>query len=275
MKKRIFIVGIARSGTTLLQSFIGNHPSIYTFPETHFFSATIPKQKWLRPFHKITSMHKKLVEDYFLALDKQTHFKPYLGSSRNMNDWTQYLIHLLDGLALSEKYDIWLEKTPMHLHFIDLISKNTDHCYFIHTIREPKANIAALYDVSKNHPQSFQQNSLKKAVDRYVSEIYISEKFIQQNNHFHVYYEDLVTQPEMVIKGVLNFLELPFDKNIMNFQGTVEKITTHEESWKSNNSKELLLKDKIQDRLTTAEIKFITEQISSCKPSLLSKYEAH
>lgn len=274
MKKRIFIVGIARSGTTLLQSFIGNHPSIYTFPETHFFSATMPKQKWLRPFHKITSTHKKLVEDYFLALNKQPCFKPYQGSSRNMNHWTQYLINLLDELTLSEKYNIWLEKTPMHLHFIDLISKNAGNCYFIHTIREPKANIAALYEVSKNHPESFQQNSLKKAIDRYITEIYISEKFIHKSNHFHVYYEDLVTQPELVTNDVLNFLELPLDKNVMNFQGSVEKITTLEEPWKSNNRKELVLKDKIQDRLTPEEIKFIMEQINSCKPSLLCKYEA-
>ena len=47
--KRIFIVGVARSGTTLLQSMLASHPEIHSFPETHFF-VKLPKIKLLRFF---------------------------------------------------------------------------------------------------------------------------------------------------------------------------------------------------------------------------------
>ena len=47
-KKAVFIIGSARSGTTLLQSMLASHPEVYSFPETHFFRGTIPKFSFLR-----------------------------------------------------------------------------------------------------------------------------------------------------------------------------------------------------------------------------------
>ena len=39
VKERVFIVGVPRSGTTLIQSLLASHPQIETFPESHFFPA--------------------------------------------------------------------------------------------------------------------------------------------------------------------------------------------------------------------------------------------
>ena len=41
MNARAFLVGCQRSGTTLLQVLMANHPDIYSFPETFFFKDTI------------------------------------------------------------------------------------------------------------------------------------------------------------------------------------------------------------------------------------------
>ena len=51
-KKAVFIVGSARSGTTLLQSMLASHPEVYSFPETHFFRGTIPKFSEIFHFSK-------------------------------------------------------------------------------------------------------------------------------------------------------------------------------------------------------------------------------
>lgn len=270
--KRIFIVGIARSGTTLLQSMVGNHPDICTFPETHFFSATLPKQKLLRLVHKISDENQQLVKAFF-EVNKLEGYEPYSGNNRNASQWTKYLLKLLDNIAIADKKEIWLEKTPMHLHFIDLIEKNTDNCFFIHTIREPKANIAALYDVSKKHPDAFKQGSLEKAMNRYISEIAISQNFVSRPNHIPVYYEDLVQNPEEVLRDVFAFLNLGFNEDIMNFQSNVEEIISQDESWKANNRSELKLKDKIHDRLTTDEIEYLDNNLSYINSPLLDRYD--
>ena len=41
IEKRVFLVGCPRSGTTLLQSMLHAHPSIYSLPETKFFHVLI------------------------------------------------------------------------------------------------------------------------------------------------------------------------------------------------------------------------------------------
>lgn len=39
----IFVVGVPRSGTTLLQSLLSAHSSTYSLPETHFFPTILPR----------------------------------------------------------------------------------------------------------------------------------------------------------------------------------------------------------------------------------------
>ncbi len=270
--KRIFIVGIARSGTTLLQSIVGSHEDICTFPETHFFSNTIPKQYALRLIHKIKPQHQELVKSFF---DKNSFqgYSTYHGKPRNMNQWTQYLTKQLDCIAEGKNQSIWLEKTPMHLYYIDLIEKNVENCFFIHTVREPKSTIAALYDVSKKHPQAFQQSSLFKAIERYKREMTISQSYLDRKNHLHVFYEDVVKTPKVVAKKVCKFLELPYSDNILNFQTGVDEMIEKDETWKSNNSKELLLKDKLNERLTPEERKFLEKELTNFRLPLLNRYE--
>ena len=38
IERRIFIVGVPRSGTTLLQSLLAAHSELTSFTESHFFS---------------------------------------------------------------------------------------------------------------------------------------------------------------------------------------------------------------------------------------------
>lgn len=270
--KRIFIVGIARSGTTLLQSMIGGHSEIATFPETHFFSGSIPKQKWLRAFHKITPEHQNQIKQFFQEINLQNCFEDYTSGARNMNEWVNYLIGLMDNIANEENQEVWLEKTPMHLHYIDLISKNSNNCYFIHMVREPMSNIAALYDVSKKHPEAFKQASLEKAIKRYKQEIAISQQFVGKENHLHVHYETLVKAPQKMIKEAFEFVGLA-PEDVLDFSKNVNDIVAKDESWKANNSNELQLKNKVEERLTKDEFNFLKKELSSFQPDLLNRYK--
>ena len=69
--ERTFIVGVARSGTTLLQSMVGNHDDIATFPETHFFRKTID-QNWKRQNNfKIKREHQKFIKNFLISINKE------------------------------------------------------------------------------------------------------------------------------------------------------------------------------------------------------------
>jgi len=271
--KRIFIVGTARSGTTLLQSIIANHPDIFSLPETHFFPYSIPKNKALRLFHKVKPAQITRITKLLEEIGYAENFKPSAKDFKNLNTWTQYLLQFLDHEANNVNCKAWLEKTPMHLHYIELIKKNCPDCLFIHTIREPKANIAALYDVSKKHPDAFKQASLEKSIKRYKAEIRLSEKYLNRQNHLHVHYEDLVQNPEHVSKTVLQFLKLPDHDLLSSFQENAEQLISKEESWKANNRRNLELRDKLKKRLTKTELEELEDALKSFKSKLLLPYE--
>lgn len=273
--KRIFIVGIARSGTTLLQSMIGNHKDIFTFPESHFFTNTMPRQPILRRAHKITDKHKRFIHDFLAQINKTHVYKEYQGKSWNKNLWTRYIISLIDEMANSEAKEIWIEKTPMHLYYIDLITKNCDNCQFIHIVREPLSNIAALYDVSLKYSDSFGQNTLSKALKRYSREISLSGENLKKPNNFLIHYEDLVSDPEKALGNLCNNLQIEFDVSMLSHDSVVEQITQSDEMWKKGNDKELKISNKIKERLSDEQLGWLIKETRKLKSPLLDYYEAN
>lgn len=272
IKKRIFIVGIARSGTTLLQSIIGNHKIISTFPESHFFDRSIPKQKWLRPFYKLKPNQDQLILEFLKEIELPEVFHTYEGGSRDLNSWTRYVIGIYDRIAIQEQKEAWLEKTPLHLYYTELIEKNTSQVHFLHMVREPVANIAALYDVSKKHPESFSQTTLEKATKRYINEISITERLISKPNHHLVHYEDILHNPKKTINEVCEKIGIPFYKELLNYQDTAKKVKQSDETWKQNNVNTIKKQDKINERLTNEEVEYVHRQIKKLNAKILDYY---
>ena len=270
--KRIFIVGLARSGTTLLQSMLGNHQEVFSLPETHFFSKTIPKQPILRYFSTVKSYHKNHVTNYLKEIGYEHLYHEYAMPKYNLNQWTSYLIQIIDSIAAYEKKNIWVEKTPLHLHYIDIIKKNTTNCYFLHLAREPIANIAALLEVGRKYPGQFQQNSLKKAYNRYVNETAITSRKIKSPDNILIHYEDLVSQPTQTLENICDFTNIPFQKSMLNHSEMVRKISSADEKWKNPNHEKLQLKDKVLQRLTQEEINWLEEKLEASKNPIIKHY---
>jgi hypothetical protein len=135
------------------------------------------------------------------------------------------------------------------------------------------ANIASLYDVSRKYPDAFKQNTVNKALKRYKSEILLSQKYVDKAQHLHVYYEELVKKPEIVLKRIFGFLSLKYDESILRFNENADKVILQAELWKENNRNQLELKNKIHERLSDEEIRFLNKELSSFHPKLLSYYE--
>lgn len=272
IKKRIFIVGIARSGTTLLQSIIGNHKIISTFPESHFFDRSIPKQKWLRLFYKHKPEHDELILNFLQEIDLANLYNDFKGKPGDLNAWVQHIIKIYDAIANSENKVVWLEKTPLHLYYTHLIEKNTSNVEFLHIVREPIANIAALYDVSKKYPESFSQTTIEKATKRYITETSITERLISKPNHHLVHYEDILHNPEKTINEVCEKIGIPFYKELLNYQDTAKKVKQSDETWKQNNVNTIKKQDKINERLTNEEVEYVHRQIKKLNAKILDYY---
>ena len=142
----VFIVGLPRSGTTLLAAMLSAGSEIDCGPETHFFTKLTPKltkkltskQHW--PKHAIDyvldlQLNGQGVCQLF-GLDKK-EVERFL--SRQAPSLASIIKSLTVQHARNNGKTRWLEKTPNHLLHLDIIRKTFPDAVIIRIIRDPRA----------------------------------------------------------------------------------------------------------------------------------------
>jgi len=246
--QRIFVVGMARSGTTLVQSILNAHSRVLSYPETHFLSKSI----WLPKTMRWLPIRKSGIDnanDTLKRLGIKAKISNRIWISKKA--WIKKVFSFLDRDAYSRGFEIWVEKTPLHLLYIDILSRSFPEARFVHVIRNPIHTINSLVKASRKHPVYFAQDSINKAIERYKRDLAISYKYINNRNHYWVNYESLILAPKKEIKKLCQFLRLEFEPAMKNFETSASKLIYPEERWKMNNVKsirdtktEIVLSDK-------------------------------
>ncbi len=195
----IFIIGLPRSGSTLLESLItSGTQEITTYGESNFFNMAILEQ---------------LNSDIF-----EKEFK-----IKNFN----YDIDLMKiENSINERYNlkknfnqefIFLDKSLENLFNIEIILQIFPKAKFIHTNRNLKDAILSIYfsmlpELSWTHSLK----TIKNYIKSYQLNIaYFKEKFT--NKIFEVNLDEFTLDPERISKDIFNFCELNWNKEILNF----------------------------------------------------------
>ena len=146
--KRVFLVGCPRSGTTIAQVMLAAHPEVLSFPETQFFKWAVGLRR--RPQLRIglaTGLERRAfhrcVEERLNRPDLKDRLprQPLLFRTA-----VNAYVSVLDELTMDDGKAIWLEKTPLHVHFTDLIEKYVSRAHFIHVVRRGSDVVASIRD---------------------------------------------------------------------------------------------------------------------------------
>ncbi|MFQ5560704.1 MAG: sulfotransferase, partial [Nitrospinota bacterium] len=152
VKKRVFLVGCARSGTTMLQALLAGHPQIASFPETHFFEKSLPGFAAL--FSRGFKMHSVLSE--WIRLNPVLNLPVHtVGRHWSRKSMVHEFKKVMDNLTKESEKEIWVEKTPGHIMHLDFIEKHFSDAAFIHIMRDGRAVIASLYEVTRKYPEEW------------------------------------------------------------------------------------------------------------------------
>ena len=262
--RRIFLVGTARSGTTLLQTILHRSGYIYSPPETHFLDYSLPKAPIIRFLWIYGSKERQQIASTAqkIGLAYSTTKKPGRFAYPR---WLRHLNAILDDNAKRAGYQMWLEKTPSHLLFAPDLLRYTDS-QIILNYREAKNNVAALYQASKDHPAYFKQNTLDKAFKRYRRDARIMAQVADHERCFLVDYERILAQDNSLLKALFNFIGLSFKRAYLQPHRTDASLLQEEESWKANNTRPLKGAAKsYRERLSKAEIKTLDQLMRGYK----------
>lgn len=230
--KPIFIVGVGRSGTSLLQGMLNSHKEISFPPETHFIRSYISRNKILE------DVKEKLLNDKDL-LKLNIPLEIVFSESTNLNN---FYIKLLIRYMRKQNKKIVGDKDPKNIEYLKLIHSIFPNAIIIHIYRDPRAVIASRMKAKWSLDKPFWQHLLA-----YKSQLNYGRNIGKElfTNYIEIKYENLVQDPVYELEYLCKSINLEFDNNMIEFYRSASDIVQGNElSWK-NNLFNPLMKDNI------------------------------
>ena len=218
----VFIVGVPRSGTTLVRDLISRHPQV-AMPQDEF---------QLIPFLIKRFGHKAELDatdiNRYLSILKRSSFYHHRKGDTPLRDWrptsytlpkiiTETLWYFAPGGTSSNLRFIG-DKTPNNLLHLEPILERFPESKFIHVVRDPR-------DVAVSSRKAWKK-SLIRAAHQWQRGVTAADDFSQKypNNILTVRYEDLLADSRAELSSVCNFLDLPFDESLLELTGSRETM---------------------------------------------------
>ena len=198
----IFIVGMPRSGTSLVEQIISSHHSVHGAGELNNFKNIVtPALK-----NYISNLTNTINEDDLLSIRKN------------------YIKSLMD-LNVSEK--IITDKMPVNFRMIGLILTAIPEAKIIHLTRNPKATCWSNYKhyFANENGFTFDQEDLARFFILYQELMGFWHKSFPNKIH-DISYERLTTHQEDETQKLLKYCELDWDNNCLNFHKNTRAVHT-------------------------------------------------
>jgi len=282
---KFFIIGIARSGTTLLQQLIASHSQVVGVNETELLKKFSPKIKIKDFVFKIAETEK----EYKIVLNR---FKKVFGTPLPENiDPYRILDEYCRAHALYFNRPCYVEKSPIHSFFIKGLLSKIPESKVIIVLRDPRAIVASRMFAKKT--KRGRKYHLTDGLCFYLNLSIVLFAYKEFERWYHrlnqefadrllfVKYEDLVREPEKNMRKIFKFLDLPYEnvhENIdpldmrmeaRNIAGVMNSSYGGKEKRDTVSTGSLKKYTKV---LTGFQIRFIEECVSEMKLKLFKDF---
>ena len=197
-KTPIFIVGMPRSGTTLLEQILSTHPSVFGAGELTTLNEVISE------ITKASS--EKLFTENLSNLSKTNLQK--IGKDYLRKVWT-----------LSPKSAYITDKMPANYFYLGLIYLALPNAKIIHAMRDPMDSCFSCFSRLFNDTMEFayDQETLGRYYQRYMRLMKHWHEVLPKGTILDLPYEDMIADTENQSKRVLEFVNLPWDSDCLEF----------------------------------------------------------
>ena len=206
-----FIVGSARSGTTLLRLILNAHPEVAVPPESRFVVELYKGRDVIDTdvFLQELSAHKR-----FHTWDIPIEIVRDELEGGGEVAYPDAIRAAFGAYARANGKSRWGDKTPRYVENLELLHRLFPEARFIHLIRDGR-NVALSY---ANVP--FGPKTVAKAASLWSTRVcagYTVGRALGGEHYLEIMYEDLVEDAEGEIKDICGFLGLAFDPGMMDY----------------------------------------------------------
>ena len=206
-----FVVGMNRSGTTLLRMMLDAHPDLTIPPETHFVPDLI----------KAAREPDATPESALEAMKSAREWGDFGFSDEEMLGRLRALPEIKPGPAVRTFYAAyteeqgkprWGEKTPTYVQKMKLIQRAIPEARFVHVIRDGRDVALSVLD------RTVRDLTAEVVAKRWQKKITKARGDSPQLHHYmEIRYEDLILDTEPVLRSVCEFIELPWDDGLLSY----------------------------------------------------------
>lgn len=202
----IFIVGMPRSGTTLVEQIISSHPKVFGGGELDFFDELIHYH-----FCKNNRFSKKISK---------------LDIKQNLENIRKSYIKKIKKISpIKTKIT---DKLPINFKWIGFIKLIFPKAKVIHCVRSPHDTCLSIYKnyfTNINLNYAYNLRELVKFYNLYYNLMNFWKKNLP-NFIFDIKYEKLVNDPKKQIKNLIKYSDLTWDEKCLRFYENKRAITT-------------------------------------------------
>ncbi|KAA0274946.1 MAG: sulfotransferase [Acidobacteria bacterium] len=206
-----FVVGVNRSGTTLLRMMLDAHPELTIPPETHFVPELIEAAEGRDP----------TPEALLATITRQREWGDFGLTGEELLERFRAIEPLNAGDALRAFYSAyaeragkprWGEKTPIYVKSMRKIERALPEARFVHVIRDGRDVALSIRDRAvKEHP-------IDRIAERWVRRITRAREQAKRLRRYEeIRYESLILETRPTLERICAQLELPWDDAVLDY----------------------------------------------------------
>jgi len=227
------IIGCSGStGSSLLKTILNRHSQIFAGPETCLFAYPDVYQDWTSI--KPTILKEILTDGWVIRRGMNLLQAEYEWAAKELQQAIQqstsfqhFVNTFFDKPLQSHHKKIWIEKTPVNAYGFRAFLENYPNGKVIQIVRNPYDTIASLMARGMN---------AYYATGYYVYNTAIATSLYEDPRYYQLKYEDLVTTPIPTLQGLFEFLEIPFEKEIVQAKHEQRAEPTIMQGWQHHET---------------------------------------
>lgn len=220
-RKMAFVLSSERAGSTLLRIMLSAHPQLFAPPELNLLPyTTLSERSRLLPPGQQDGLLQAVCELYRCSLEE---------AIRKVEEWEE---HAVDPTSVLEKLQqqagerMLIDKSPINSKTPQGLRRAAqafgDNARYVHLVRHPYAMIDSyarlglqrlLRDALPGNLTAHQAGEISWLESNRNIQLFLGE--LDASHHHVVRYEDLVESPEPSLRRLCEFLDVPFDRAML------------------------------------------------------------
>jgi hypothetical protein len=227
MNPIVFIVGCPRSGTTLLQRLVDSHPRIAIVPEVEWIPRRYQNREGLTPDGLMTPQFAKILRSFgrYSSLPiSQEELRDLLAQHPPLS-YSKFISLLFDRYGKARGKELVGNKTVDHARNIATLHELWPEAKFVHLVRDGRdVCLSALSwrraDSLASRFSTWSRDPVSTAALWWEWHVRLAREAgrpLGSTLYHEIRYESLVDQPAAECRSLCEFLQLPFQEEMLRF----------------------------------------------------------